>query len=52
LRVARNTVSAVPPSKEGWTHCRKLWVEALPSGRKAMDIIDPVICSGMKTCSV
>ena len=24
-----------------WTHCRRLWV-ALPSGRRAMDIIDPI----------
>ena len=25
---------------ECWTHCRRLWVDALPSGRTAMDIID------------
>ena len=25
-----------------WTHCRRLWVEALPSDRTAMDIIDPI----------
>ena len=23
-----------------WTHCRRLWVDALPSGRSAMDIIE------------
>lgn len=25
-----------------WTHCRRLWVDALPSDRQAMDIIDPI----------
>lgn len=25
-----------------WTHCRRLWVDALPSDRTAMDIIDPI----------
>lgn len=25
-----------------WTHCRRLWVDALPSDRRAMDIIDPI----------
>ena len=25
-----------------WTHCRRLWVDALPSGRTVMDIIDPI----------
>lgn len=25
-----------------WTHCRRLWVDALPSDRSAMDIIDPI----------
>lgn len=24
-----------------WTHCRRLWVDALSSDRTAMDIIDP-----------
>ena len=25
-----------------WTHCRRLWVDALPSDRTAMDIIDSI----------
>ena len=25
-----------------WTHCRGLWVDAFPSDRTAMDIIDPI----------
>lgn len=25
-----------------WTHCRRLWVDALPSDRAAMDIIDSI----------
>lgn len=25
-----------------WTHCRRLWVDALPSDRTAMDIIAPI----------
>ena len=25
-----------------WAHCRRLWVDALPSDRTAMDIIDPI----------
>ena len=25
-----------------WTHCRRLWGDALPSDRTAMDIIDPI----------
>ena len=25
-----------------WTHCRRLWVDALPSDRTAMDIINPI----------
>lgn len=25
-----------------WTHCRRLWVDALPSDKTAMDIIDPI----------
>ena len=25
-----------------WTHCRRLWVDALPSDRTAMDIITPI----------
>lgn len=25
-----------------WTHCRRLWIDALPSDRTAMNIIDPI----------
>lgn len=38
----QNNVSTVPPSKEGCTHCRRLWVDALSSDRTAMDIIDSI----------
>ena len=42
LRTTGNTVSAVPPSKEGCTLCRRVWIDALSSDRTAMNIIDSI----------